>query len=67
MSGGLLVEVEEEEVGVGWWWWLPCESAGDVCHDWRVQQHLERTTARIQRLHIKPYFQSVFVQQQLKQ
>ena len=51
------MEVEEEEVGWWWWWWwwwLPCESAGDVRHDWRVQQHLQRTTvqptARIQKL-----------------
>ena len=34
-------------------WLLPCQSAGDVCHDWRVQQHLERTTAIIQRLDIE--------------
>ena len=36
------VVVVEEEVEVV----LPCESAGDVRHDWRVQQHLQRTTVQ---------------------
>ena len=41
-TSGKLLWVEEEEVELV----LPCESAGDVRHDWRVQQHLQRTTVQ---------------------